>query len=101
MSKSSTYHRDAVRYNEAVALAAEGVAEELEDPQIKQWATSVGKQHRHHEARHRAALNNEATTEIPSDEKLIADAAGTVEELIAPAPVAETADESQTQAQGL
>lgn len=57
MQKENSYHRDAVRYNEALAEAAEAVSAELDHPEPKQWATSVGKQHRFHQKRHQAALD--------------------------------------------
>lgn len=56
MDHDASYYRDAVRYNEVLAEAAEGVATQLVDPTIKKWATGVGKQHRWHEKRHRGAL---------------------------------------------
>jgi hypothetical protein len=69
MQDSIVRHRDAVHYNEALAVAAENVAAELEHEEIKGWATGVGKQHRYHEKRHRAALakleSNEASEEVP------------------------------------
>ena len=57
MEKDSTYHYSAVRYNEGLAEAAERLAETLEHPEIQKWCRGVGKQHRFHAKRHKAALS--------------------------------------------
>lgn len=55
--KSVTYHRSAILYNEELAARAEALVEEVEDPEVKKWCTSVGKQHRFHAKRHQSALD--------------------------------------------
>ncbi len=63
--KSVTYHRSAILYNEELAARAEALVEEVEDPEVKKWCTSVGKQHRFHAKRHKSALEKleSSTTE--------------------------------------
>lgn len=68
MQKPASYHRSAVIYNEALAEAAEGLSEKLEDPEIQKWARSVGKQHRFHLKRHKLALEKiEAGEEVDEE----------------------------------
>lgn len=72
--------RDGVHYNRTVAEAAEAVAEEIEHPEIKAWATSVGKQHRFHEQRFQGTLDRldkkqdesseESAVETPGEESI-------------------------------
>lgn len=54
--KDVTYHRSAIFYNEELAARAEALVEEVEDPEVKKWCRSVGKQHRFHAKRHMSAL---------------------------------------------
>lgn len=54
--KDISYHSSAVKYNEGLAEAAERLAEEVENDEVKKWCKSVGKQHRFHAKRHAAAL---------------------------------------------
>lgn len=79
MPKDSTYHRSAIQYNEALAVVAEEQADLVEDPEVKKWCRSVGKQHRFHAKRHRSALakleqsDSNLTPEPSSVEVSIAD----------------------------
>lgn len=59
MKGSVDYHRSAVRYNEVLAEAAEGLENdsEINDPEVAGWARGVGKQHRFHAKRHKAAMD--------------------------------------------
>lgn len=61
--------RDGVHYNRTVAEAAEAVAEEIEHPEIKAWATSIGKQHRFHEKRFQGALDRLDKTQDENSEE--------------------------------
>jgi hypothetical protein len=68
MKKNEPYHESAILYNEILAQAAESAAERVPHPVVKKWCVGIGKQHRFHEARHRAALEklqqkNAATAE--------------------------------------
>lgn len=54
--KDRSYHEGAILYNEELADKAEELIERIEHPVPKKWVTSVAKQHRFHEKRHRAAL---------------------------------------------
>lgn len=54
--KDRSYHESAIAYNEGLAICAEAQADSIEHPIPKKWNAAVGKQHRFHEKRHRAAL---------------------------------------------
>lgn len=58
MKGTTDYHRSAIRYNEALAAAAEGLENdpEITDEEVAKWGRGVGKQHRFHAKRHKAAL---------------------------------------------
>lgn len=78
MQDNIVRHRDAVRYNQVIAEAAEGLLEELESEEIIKWVTGVARQHRFHENRHRSALakleqkqEQQEQTDTPAEEKSI------------------------------
>ncbi len=73
MEKDSTYHTSAVQYNEGLAEAAEKLAETLKHPEIQKWCRGVGKQHRFHAKRHKAALSKLNANEDPDNVERIAD----------------------------
>ena len=56
MQKDQTYYESAIAYNEGLAEFAENLVPTLEHEEVKRWCTAVGKQHRFHAKRHRAAL---------------------------------------------
>ena len=56
MPKDASYHTAAIRYNEELAVFAEGLAKQLENDEIKRWARSVSRQHKLHAGHHRKAL---------------------------------------------
>jgi len=56
MQDRERYHESAVEYNEKMAIAAEELVDYLQDPVVKKWCVGIGKQHRFHLKRHRAAL---------------------------------------------
>jgi hypothetical protein len=55
--KDRSYHESAILYNEGLAITAEEQTDRVEHPIVKKWNIAVGKQHRFHEKRHRAALD--------------------------------------------
>ena len=77
MSDAALRSKDAVRYNQVIAEAAEGLLKELTHPEIREWVTSIAKQHRFHEKRHRRNLKKLSSTaenspqEAPKEEKTI------------------------------
>lgn len=56
MADRTTRHRDAVRYNQVLAEAAESLLGELTDPDVRKWVTGISNLHRFHERRHLASL---------------------------------------------
>lgn len=68
--KDVTYHRSAILYNEELAARAEALVDEVEDPEVKKWCRSVGKQHRFHAKRHQSALTK-LENELGSQEKAV------------------------------
>lgn len=110
MPKDSTYHRSAIQYNEALAVVAEEQADLVEDPEVKKWCRSVGKQHRFHAKRHRSALakldraaeaDSNLTPEPSSVEVSIADDADTgkyvTEETVEDPPATSVTEETIAQ----
>lgn len=71
MQDKLIYHEDAILYNEAIAEEAEGLNDQLRDPEIKKWARAVAKQHRHHLKRHRSALRKLQAGEEPESIEII------------------------------
>lgn len=56
MQKDQSYHEAAILYNEGLAEYAEKLAPTLPHAEVQRWCTAVGKQHRFHAKRHKAAL---------------------------------------------
>lgn len=70
MKGTTDYHRSAIRYNEALAAAAEGLENdpEITDEEVSKWGRGVGKQHRFHAKRHKAALAKLERAEQQNDD---------------------------------
>ena len=56
MLKTKSYHESAIVYNEKLAEFAEELSKKLVNEEVQRWCKAVGKQHRFHAKRHRAAL---------------------------------------------
>ena len=56
MQDKTTYHSSAIVYNDMFVEVARAAADKVEDPKVKEWCTSIAKQHEFHAKRHRAAL---------------------------------------------
>lgn len=67
--KDENYHLSAILYNETIAVAAEEVAEEILNPEVRKWCSAVARQHRSHETLHRAALEKLRTKAAEVAEK--------------------------------
>lgn len=54
--RDKSYHEDAIEYNETLAKVAEVLALKLDNAEVVEWCTSIGKQHRFHAERHKKSL---------------------------------------------
>lgn len=55
--KDEVYHREAVAFNEQMALSAEAAARATENPRVRGWCITAGQRHRDHAHIHRVALD--------------------------------------------